>query len=455
MRLIFGTSVSLLVFVHVVLGCECIYQPPCSRIDETASIFIGRVRDAGPHGGGPFRFEVEEAFKGVKSTTRELDVLPGLCVAEYVPGRRYLVLANRWPDGSLYSGDCTGTVAVEDADEDIRIIRAWASGTPVQVLRGRVAENTGDSMVRFELEVEGRDGLAGVELTAVKDGKTFTTTTDTSGIFWLQVPEPGRYVVKAAYAGHSSTQSQYDFNVRPGACSEHDVGMWTDSKVSGVLFDPTHHTVSGMPVEMVPFSGEMSYEPLTAITDANGSFYFSKVPKGDYLLGINVHGATSKLPYEPRFYPGVTRRELAVPVRIGGPENLQNLNLHIGSRLPTRQIKVSVVWPDGKAVTNASVMCESSRSDDRRFKHDWVSRYTDAQGEAVCEVLADRDFQVDANRLNWSASSRPVQPMATRPRPFVAANSGSVSVQITIDRVNDISDKERPSDMSGFNEPKQ
>ena len=455
MRLGFGRAMLLLLSAEAVVACECIYEPPCARIHETATIFIGRVTDAGRDGNGPFRFEVEEGFKGVDSTTREVIVFPGLCTAGYRPGWKYLVLAGRSANGSLYSGDCTGTVPVDGAGEDIRIIRAWARGTPVQELQGRIAENTEDSMVQFELEVEHRAGLAGVELTAVMGGKAFTTKTDFRGAFRIQVPEPGRYQVKAAYPGHSSTKSEYEFTVQAGACSEHDIGMWTDSKLSGIVLNPTRHAVPGIPVEMTLYSAEGSLAPLTAITDANGSFTFSKVPKGEYLLGVNVNGVTSKLPYEPRYYPGVTRREMATPVRIGGPETINNLNFQIGNRLPTRQITVSVVWPDGRPVTNASVMCESSLSDDRRSLKDWVSRYTDSQGEAVCEVLADRDFHVEANRLSWSASSRPVQPIATRPRLFVAAGTAPVSVQIAVDRVNDISDNERPSDMSSFNDRHQ
>ena len=84
-------------------------------------------------------------------------------------------------------------------------------------------------------------------------------------------------------------------------------------------------------------------------------------------------------------------------------------------------------------------------------------RAGDAAGpcEAVCEVLADRDFQVQTDRLFWSQSSRPVQPIATRPRIFVGAGTTPASVQITVDRINDISDKEQPADMSPYNDRRQ
>jgi hypothetical protein len=455
MRFGSAAAASLLWLVRGVLACECEYQPPCSRIHTTDAIFIGSVKDAGREGRGPFLFEVEEAFKGIVERSREVTVLPDLCIAQYRPGLKYLALAKRSAGGSLSCGDCTGTVPVEYAENDIRIIRASATGMPVQELQGRIAENTEDSMVRFEFEVEKHAGLAGVQVTAGRGRKFFTGKSDSRGIFRIQVPEPGEYRVKAAYPGYSSTESEYEFNVQPGGCSEHDIGMWTDSKVSGIVFDAARHPVSGMTVEMMLYSRTTSFSPMTVITDANGSFIFSRVPKGDYLLGVTLNGFSSKLPYETRYYPGVTRREFAIPVRVGGPEVLNNLNLQIGTRLPTRQIKAFVIWPDGTPVINANVGCVSSRSDDRRFRVDRISRYTDSQGQAVCDVLSDRDYQVEAERLDWSASSRPILPIATRPRIFVAAGTAPVSVQITIDRINDICDKESPSDMSPFNERQQ
>ena len=307
-------------------------------------------------------------------------------------------------------------------------------------------------MVRYEIEVEQRAGLADVELTAAKDEATFTATSDSRGLFRIPVPEPGRYLVRASFPGHSSAEPEYEFTVRSGECSEHNIGMWTDSKLSGKVTDSARHAVAGIPVEMMRWSDETSFRPLRAVTDANGSFVFTRVPKGEYLLGVNVQGLSSKLPYEPRYYPGVAHREMATPVRVGGPETLTNLNFQIGDRLPTRQIKVSVVWPDGRPVTNASITCESSRSDDVGVMGDWVSRWTDPHGEAVCEVLTDRDFEVEADHLGWSASLRPVQPIATRPRLLVQAGAVPVSLQITVDRVNDISDKEKPSDGSSFND---
>lgn len=447
-----NTVILLLLPAGLIFACECQYAPPCTRIHKSAAIFSGRVLDAGRDGGGPFRFEVDEQFKGLGKDVREVAVEGGLCMSGYKPGQRYLVLAGRAPNGSLFSGDCTGTVVIERAEDDLRIIRAWAQGSPSPQLQGRIAENIEDDMVRYELQVEKRPGLAGVELIATKDGVTFRGVSDASGIFRVPVPGPGNYSVVAVHPGLTASKAAYEFNVEPGSCAEHDIGMWTDSEVIGLLFDRAHQPVADFPVEMMGFSRDSAFSPLTAITDATGRFKFAKVPQGEYLLGVNINGLNSTLPYEPQFYPGVTRRELAVPIRVGGPGSLKDLNFQIGNRRTTRPIRVTVVWPDGKPVTNASVACRSPRSDDRRYLSDWISRYTDSKGEAICEVLTDREFHVEVDRLQWSASSRPVQPIATRPKIFVGSGSEPVFLRIEVDRVNDISDKESPSEMSAFNE---
>ena len=439
-------------FVGVAHACDCVYVPPCALIHQSAAIFVGRTLDEGPGGDGPFHFQIVEAFKGLEKGATEIELQAGVCGARYKRGQRYLVLADRWPDGILFSGNCGVTISAEQAEDDIRIIRAWAQGAPAPQLQGRVAENIEDNLVRYELEEEHRPGLAGVQLLATKDGKSFRGTSDSQGFFRVPVPEPGTYSLTASYLGDTTTKPEYEFTVEAGSCSEHDIGMWTDSKVAGRIFDPEHQPVAGIPVEMEALPERRGVRPRTAVTDASGAFEFTRLPKGDYLLGVNVNGLNSEVPYDPRFYPGVIQREMAVPVRVGGPEALRDLDFQIGARRPTRLIRITAVWPDGTPVTNASVDCESPRSDDRRFMVDLISRYTNSKGEAACEVLTDREFQVEVNRLFWSASARPVQPSATRPRILVPAGSDPVSLRIAVDRMNDISDKEAPSDMSVFND---
>jgi hypothetical protein len=171
------------------------------------------------------------------------------------------------------------------------------------------------------------------------------------------------------------------------------------------------------------------------------------VPQGEYVIGVNVTGLNSKVPYRPRFYPGVDSASEAVPVRVEGPQTLMQRDFTIKERLRARRIDVQVVWPDGRAVVNASIECWSPVSSDRLFNRDWISRWVDENGRAFCEVLTDRPFNVEADHLAWQDSLRPVRPVETRQKVFIPAGTADAAVRIVIDQTNDISGKEKPTIM--------
>ena len=139
-------------------------------------------------------------------------------------------------------------------------------------------------------------------------------------------------------------------------------------------------------------------------------------------------------------------------MKITGAQTIEGLDFRIGERKPTRRIVVSVEWPDGRPVINASVICSSSGAGSPVLRRDFVSRYVDPNGEATFEVLSDGDFVVNADRLSWGASSRPIQPIATRPKLAVPSGTDTVRLRFVIDLVNDISARETPINMSAFND---
>ena len=442
----------------VAFACECVYIPPCQRVNQTAVIFVGSVvleadKEYMTH------FRVEEPFKGIEPGTRELRVRNDLMCGggSFEEGRKYLILANPSEQGgNLITGGCGGSAPAESASDDISFFRAWAQGERVTAIQGRIAENVQEGSVRYTLDSEKRAGLQGVELRAAKEGKVFSSISGSDGAYRIPVPEPGTYALTALFPGHATSKDEYKIEVQSRSCAQQDIGMWTSSRISGRLFSPDGKPMEGMPVSIEYASeSESSARILPSETDATGRFEFQKVPPGDYVVGVNLNGLNSKLPYSPRFYPGVSQRGLAQIIKIEGPQTIEGLDFSLEERRQTRTISVDVIWPDGIPVTNASVTCESPRSDDSRFVADWVSRYTDQKGRAVCEVLADRDFQVEADSLSWARSGRPIQPIKPRPKVLVNAGSDPVQVSIVVDKINDISDREAPEDMSRFNDEKR
>ena len=169
-------------------------------------------------------------------------------------------------------------------------------------------------------------------------------------------------------------------------------------------------------------------------------------------MGVNIKGLTSKLPYDTRFYPGVSERSAAGVVKITGAQTIEGLDFQIGERKPTRRIVIAVEWPDGRPVINASVVCSSTRSVPAGSRRDLVSRYVDLSGQATCEVLADEPFEVYADRLSWSGSGRPIQPIETCPKLPVPEGKDTAHLRFVIDLVNDISLHEAPLNMSAYND---
>ena len=212
-------------------GCECAYTPVCARVNRTPVIFVGTVLSAGPQGQGPFRFLIEEPFKGIKQGTKEIEIYAGPCGAGYRHGQQYLILATRSAENlPLVSGDCSGSLPIESAQDALEFMRDWVAGKRNLFLQGRVGENMDDSKVRFLLDYEHRKPLSGVELIATQGGKQFRGLTDEQGRYRIMVSEPGEYTLIARFDGYASSRDEYDLNVERDSCSELNIGMWTDSR---------------------------------------------------------------------------------------------------------------------------------------------------------------------------------------------------------------------------------
>jgi len=414
-------------------------------VNQTEVIFLGTVLKAGNTEFGPYRFSVDEAFKGIEKETKELDIQGSHCVAGYLQGKQYLILGTRREaNGPISSGDCTGSIPLEYAADALVFMRDWAEGKRQQILQGRIGENVDDFMVRYYLDSEHRKGMAGVEIIATQGDAEFRGTTDEQGRYRVVVPKAGSYRVTAKLNGYSPSQSEYTANVEAASCSEQNIGMWTDSHISGTIYWENGKPARDIPVQIIRAACEdcLPREPVK--TDAKGRYEFQKIPRGEYIVGVNVTGLNSKNPYAPRFYPGVEKIEDATRIVVSGPKSLANLDFKIADRLPTRTIEAIIAWSDGRPVINASVDCSSQVSTDRLWIADWVSVDVDENGRAVCEVLTDRHFTVEADRLSWSGSSPPVLPIEARQKLLIPAGKENVAVRIVVDIQNDMSATEKP-----------
>ena len=92
------------------------------------------------------------------------------------------------------------------------------------------------------------------------------------------------------------------------------------------------------------------------VSNDEGRFELDRVPKGKYLLGINITEAPgTDAPYLPAYYPGVADRSQATPIEIGGGEKLESYTLRVGPAVQQRTIAGTVSWRDGTPAVGAYV----------------------------------------------------------------------------------------------------
>jgi hypothetical protein len=152
----------------------------------------------------------------------------------------------------------------------------------------------------------------------------------------------------------------------------------------GVAYDDQLKPAALTDVQLISLNDGRERIRRLSVTDVAGSFEFVGFPLGTYVLSVGHENVVfSDAPFDRRFYPGVPSLERAEKIVVNGSVDLNNLEFHLGPRHPTRLIRVSAVWADGRPVTNGGVSCSSGA--------DLVYAYTDLQGNTACEVLTDRE----------------------------------------------------------------
>lgn len=327
---------------------------PCAAYWEARAVFSGvvtEVAESGVRGGrgesvGPFtyklvRFKVDDWFRGGRSRAAQVLTGPGNgadCGYRFVPGRRYLVYAEEGRDGRLYTSACEATKPLEKAGADLSFIRGLATAPPLAAIYGNVefgGRDFKDSSFRPE-------PAAGLRVLVEGGGRRLEALTDARGDFAFEGLPPGSYSVKPLYPEHARGYvDTTPFALHARQCREVGYRPWWDGRIRGRVVEADGRPVAGMRVWLISPELDISVRANLmhsswVMTEEDGSFELTNVPRGRYQLVVNLTGDPEDGAnlYPRTFHPGVGDRARASIIELGGGEWLAVQDFKLGRVRP-------------------------------------------------------------------------------------------------------------------------
>jgi hypothetical protein len=419
-------------------ACSCgSGGPPCRNYFEVDAVFVGTVREISPPeeivGGDStywrrlVRFSIERTFKGVQGTMVEVStgLDGGDCGFSFEARRRYLVYAYRKTDGGLGTGICSRTRLISKASEDLAYLENLPeSGSGARVY-GMITHWERDLA---EDRVVSYGPVKGVHLLLQGSTGTFRAMTDNQGKYEITGIPPGSYELQAQ-PPEPFRQTEQPWKIElpdARACFPADIGLRYDGRIKGSIVAGDGGPAAGMTVEVrhANLAGSSGLIPtLDVRTDAFGTFEFTNVSPGRYVVGVGLlwRLTNSDGCYQRTFYPGTpdARDAAVVEVGPGTHHELQSLRLRA---LEAHSLTGVVVHQDGTSVEGASVRLTAGE-----FPRSQVANSveTDSQGRfafTVCDGLTyvvnaffgvdgipPLRFKATTDVFRGSAQTRPLQ----------------------------------------------
>jgi hypothetical protein len=122
-------------------------------------------------------------------------------------------------------------------------VREYFAGKPATNVRGQLAIARDPSLVDYLLSVGETEPLAGVTISRLRGGKTYSAMTDAQGRYTLPLPAGGDYRVQADLKPYVSEPAR--ISVPENGCTIHDFGFRVDNTISGKVWDAAGRPLEG------------------------------------------------------------------------------------------------------------------------------------------------------------------------------------------------------------------
>jgi hypothetical protein len=345
-------------------ACSCAgSSAPCEEFWEASAVFIGTVIEGHlvtvkegdfEHQMNAVRISIDEAFRGVEGA--EIEVTTGLgggdCGFGFRRSRQYLVYAYRDKDDQkLYTGICSRTRLISEADPDLLYIRGLSKARAGGTISGEVVHER-----RNETGGSSGEPIAGVKVT-IDGPQKAEAVTDAKGAFKIEGVQPGEYtIVPAAPKGLATRGSDRKVTVADRGCAVVHLWLESNARISGRVLNAQGLAVAKAEI-MLSEADKEWYRGYVdhAYTEEDGEYSFKLIPEGRYVLQMRYDGMTSQTrPFPVMYYPGTPDKSQARVFTIKEGETV-DLDIKVPPLASEVEVRGQVVWPDGKPATTAHV----------------------------------------------------------------------------------------------------
>jgi hypothetical protein len=406
---IMTATVSLLVGVPQARACSCVPPPtPCDALQSGAVIFVGTPTAATPGRSTVagqlirFHFSVDDRIAGDVAGAVDVETPPdgAACGVEFRVGAKYLVYAEKTPDG-LVTSFCTRTAPLAFRQDDLTLFKETSAGRVQPRLTGMVA--------RFELRLDGfymhgdlTGGVPGIPITVRDSHQAYEATSDERGWFTLLGLKPGKYELDARLPARYEPLFDHQGSVNMNGCLAEAEVVVAAVPLKGTVRNADGSAASDnviLRVAQLDAANGISFARTTlAFSKGGGAWKIPGLPPGRYLLGVNTFDAPSATsPYSTTWYPNVQRASDAAVIEVSD-DRPQTIDFVLPGPLAPVNIAGRVVDASGKAVRDASV--DLYDDDDPHAVESWKSSVgsttTDDGGQFSVRGFKGRRYHVQA-----------------------------------------------------------
>jgi carboxypeptidase family protein len=414
-------------------ACSCERSgPPCQNAFQVDAVFEGTVQSviALPDEGPPLRpgefriprtvrveFAAVVGYRGMQASTASVLTAGSgpACGYTFKRAERYLVYATRSANGGLVTGVCSRTRPLVEAGEDLGFLRTLAEPSEP---RARVYGTVTNWGQRPAGESRTYSPVPDVLVSVRSQATAVEARTDERGRYEITVP-PGKYEITAyPPAVFSARHLQRTVELRDArACAVVDFGVRFDGRIKGVVRQSSGEPAAEASVEIVDADAGDARSgariPMDrAETDVNGTFEFTELSPGRYIVGVDLtRRSSARVVFPTTFYPGTADRSLSAVVQLaeGQHRDLEPMRLPPPRR--AYRLTGTVSFDDGRAAAGVGV-----------YLMDGANQFAQVGGattgpDGVFSVLVHEGLSYIAGASYWDEANR--RQLNGRTGPFV------------------------------------